>query len=62
MSKPALQSKADRDRIRQRSSDAHWKNKKVADTARRIVREHLEHGRSAQACMADLIRAARGES
>ena len=55
------QSKRDRDRLRQRSSDAHRTDKRVAETARRIVREHLEQGRPAQACLADLIRAARGE-
>lgn len=62
MTEPVLQSKPDRDRLRQRTAESRRLDKKVADTARKIVREHLERGRSADACMADLIRAARGES
>lgn len=62
MTESSLQSKADRDRLRQRAGESHRLDKKVADAARKVVREHLERGRPADACMADLIRAARGES
>lgn len=54
------QSKRDRDRLRQRSSESHRTDKRVAETARRIVREHLEQGRPKEACFDDLIREARG--
>jgi len=56
----ALRSKSDRDRIRQRAGDARRLDKSVAEVARRVVREHLEQGRPAQACMADLVNAAKG--
>lgn len=57
----ALTSKKDRDRLRQSSAAARRTDKRVAETARRIVREHLEQGRPAQACLADLIQAAKGQ-
>lgn len=58
----SLRSKSDRDRLRQRAGDARRLDKSVADTARKIVREYLEQGRPAQACMSDLVRAARSET
>ena len=62
MTKPALQSKADRDRIRERASTSARRRKTIEAVVDKIIREHLERGRPADACMADLIRAARGES
>lgn len=53
-----IKSRADHDRIRQRSAKKHKTNAAIADAAVRIVIEHRQ-GRSAQACMADLDKAAR---
>jgi hypothetical protein len=62
MSKPLiLTSKADRDRLRQRVGAERKSDRDIATTARRIVREHLEQGRPAQACMADLVHASKGQ-
>lgn len=62
MKGPSLRSKADRDRRRQRAAASRRLDTIVAETARKIVREHLEQNRPVDACMADLIRAARGDS
>lgn len=49
-----LQSKNDRDRLRNRASG----NRRIVDALRRILREYRE-GRGASACMAELERIAR---
>lgn len=62
MTKPvSLHSKADRDRLRQRAGEANRRRKRIESVVDRIIEEHLAHGRPAQACMADLVRAAKGE-
>lgn len=53
--KPAIASKADRDRLRQRAGGARAR----LDTVLRIVREY-EQGRAAAACMDDIKAACRG--
>lgn len=57
----AIQSRADRDRIRQKAADANRRRRTIERVVDRIVREYLVEHRSAEACMADLIRAAKGE-
>lgn len=54
-------SKSDRDRLRERAGTAARRRKRIEVTVDRIIREHLEQGRPARACMADLIAAAKGQ-
>lgn len=51
----SIDSKSDRDRIRQRASG----NKAKLDQVRKIIREYREQGRAASACMDDVERAVR---
>lgn len=61
MSKLAnLHSKSDRDRLRQRSGDTNRRRKRIENVVDKIIEEHLVQGRPAQACMADLVQAAKG--
>ena len=62
MTESSIQSKADRDRIRQRAGSTARRRKAIEVVVDKIIREHLERDRPADACMADLVRAARGES
>lgn len=62
MTESFIQSKADRDRIRQRAGEHARRRKAIEAVVDKIIRDHLERGRPADACMADLVRAARGES
>lgn len=56
---PNLHSKADRDRVRQRGGEHSRRRKRIETVVDKIIEEHLVHGRPAQACMADLVRAAK---
>jgi len=53
-----INSKSDKDRVRERTTNRRRVDRRVADVARRIVAEHLK-GRPADACMADLVEASR---
>lgn len=52
---PAIQSKSDRDRIRQRASG----NRAALDAVKKIVRDYAQ-GRAANACMVDIINILKG--
>lgn len=54
-------SKSDRDRVRGRASARAARRKHIEAVVDRIIREHLVDGRSAAACFADLLAAARAE-
>lgn len=53
-----IKSRADHDRIRQRSAQKHKINAAIAAAAVRIVADFLR-GRPASACMADLVQKAK---
>lgn len=53
----AIQSKADRDRIRQKAGN----NRATVDRIKTIAREYLVDQRAASACMADIIKLLKGQ-
>ncbi|WP_240233594.1 hypothetical protein [Devosia lacusdianchii] len=57
---PDLQitSRADHDRLRQRTAGKHKRNEAIANTTVQVVAEYLR-GRPASACMADLVQKAK---